>query len=243
MADDQDEQAKPSPPAAEAPASTTTVDDVPAPTDHPIRWYRTSENGLVIASRDILTSLLAVAVIGLVLFAISGVWPPLVAVESGSMEPNMQKGDLIFLVETDRYTPAVADEAGMVTARDGADSGHERFNRPGSVIVYRSDGRAGQTPIIHRVMFHVEAGENWYPKTKAEYTGTAGSCASLQYCRADHDGYVTLGDANPRYDQIGVPPRSEPVKEHWIRGKAVARIPWLGCVRLELSGGPSCLHE
>jgi signal peptidase len=195
----------------------------------------------VIASRDILTSLLAVAVIGMVLFAISGVWPPLVAIESGSMEPNMQKGDLVFLVENDRYAPEAADEAGIVTAMDGAEAGHESFNRPGNVIVYRPDGVRGGTPIIHRAVFHVEEGENWYDKTDQKYVGTTDSCASLQYCRAEHAGYITRGDANSQYDQVGFNPQSNIVKEQWIQGKAVARIPWLGCVRLELTGGPSCL--
>jgi signal peptidase len=215
------------------------TEGVPAPTEQPIRWYLTSRNGLVIASRDVVTSLLAVAVIGLVLFAISGVWPPLVAIESGSMEPNMEKGDLVFLVESDRYAPGAADDTGIVTARNGAESSHESFNRPGNVIVYKPNGRDG-TPIIHRTIFSVSEGEDWYDKTESRHVGTTDSCAALRYCRAEHAGYVTRGDANRRYDQVGLEPQSDIVRPQWVEGKAVARIPYLGCIRLELTGGPSC---
>ncbi|MGM0592875.1 MAG: S26 family signal peptidase, partial [Halobacteriota archaeon] len=54
--------------------------------------------------REIVTSVASVVVIGLLLFAISGVWPPMVAVESGSMEPHMERGDLIFITTPDRFT-------------------------------------------------------------------------------------------------------------------------------------------
>ncbi|HJJ33336.1 MAG TPA: hypothetical protein O0X19_03025 [Methanocorpusculum sp.] len=53
--------------------------------------------------RDIVIVLLIVAVIGLVLFAVSGTWPALVAVESGSMEPNIPTYALVFVAEESRY--------------------------------------------------------------------------------------------------------------------------------------------
>jgi signal peptidase len=231
--------------SADPPSDTTSAaTNVPAPSEQPIRWYLTSTNGWVLASRDIMTSLLAVVVIGLVLFAISGVWPPLVAIESGSMEDNMHKGDLVFLVEADRYPADGSDENGIVTTTAGADVGHESFNNPGDVIVYKPDGRVGGTPIIHRARFHVTEGEDWYGNGKADpdHIGTAQSCSTLRYCEAPQDGYITKGDANRRYDQVGTSPQSTVVKSQWVEGKAVARVPWLGCIRLELTGGASCLE-
>jgi len=183
-----------------------------------------------------------VAVIGLVLFAISGAWPPLVAIESGSMEDNMHKGDLVFLVEADRYPAAGSDDNRIVTTREGREVGHESFNKPGNVIIYKPDGN-GVTPIIHRARFRVEEGENWYDNGKADpaHAGTARSCDTLTNCPAPHDGYITKGDANSRYDQVGARPQSTVVKDEWVEGKAVARIPLLGCIRLELTGAASCL--
>ncbi|ERH12872.1 MAG: hypothetical protein J07HB67_01898 [halophilic archaeon J07HB67] len=54
--------------------------------------FRNSEWLPIVLVRETLSSALIVVVVGVVLFAISGIWPPMVAVESGSMEPHMQKG-------------------------------------------------------------------------------------------------------------------------------------------------------
>ena len=50
-----------------------------------------SKNPAINFIRDILIVLIIVAVIGAVLFGVSGTWPALVAVESGSMIPNMNE--------------------------------------------------------------------------------------------------------------------------------------------------------
>lgn len=42
------------------------------------------------------------AVVAATLFAVSGVWPPMVAVESGSMAPSLRTGDLVVASATDR---------------------------------------------------------------------------------------------------------------------------------------------
>ena len=53
--------------------------------------------------RDIIVILLIVAGIGIVLFGVSGTWPALVAVESGSMEPNLPTYSLVFVVDENRF--------------------------------------------------------------------------------------------------------------------------------------------
>ncbi len=72
-------------------------------------------------------------------------------IESGSMEPNMHIGDLVFI----RNVPST----GIVTHEDGATSGYKTFGDYGNVILYRKYGRTDITPIIHRAMYYVEAGE------------------------------------------------------------------------------------
>ncbi|WP_240334583.1 S26 family signal peptidase [Halorussus sp. MSC15.2] len=70
--------------------------------------------------REAGSSAAIVLVIGLVLFGASGVWPPMVAVESGSMELHMQRGDLVFLMDEQRFAPDVATRrTGVVTYRTG----------------------------------------------------------------------------------------------------------------------------
>ncbi|MCU4802804.1 S26 family signal peptidase [Halobacteria archaeon HArc-gm2] len=187
---------------------------------------------------DLASSVLSVGLVVLFLFAISGVWPPMVAVESESMEPNMAVGDLVFVMDEARFPGDGAHgETGVVTARTAADNGYATFDGPGDVVVFAPDGNDDATPVIHRAMFWVEDDENWYDEANPEFVGDAQSCAELRNCPAPHAGFVTKGDnarTNPGYDQAqGM---FEPVRPEWIVGTAEARLPWLGCLRLRASG-------
>jgi signal peptidase len=183
--------------------------------------------------REMLTSVLAVVAIGLLLFAVSGVWPPMVAVESGSMEPHMEKGDLIFITEPGRFAPDTAhDETGVVTYETAEETGYRTFGSYGSVVIYDNPDSFGP-PIIHRARFWVDDGENWYDEANPKYIG-ADNCEELRYCPAPHAGFITKGDNNAEYDQAnGI---SAPVRPEWVQGVAQIRIPYLGWVRLGFSG-------
>ncbi|USZ71108.1 S26 family signal peptidase [Natronosalvus halobius] len=202
--------------------------------DGPIRWFLRTNNGTVVAVRDVLSSVALVAVIGLVLFGVSGIWPPLVAVESGSMEPNMERGDMIFVVAEDRFAgDDPVDGTGIVTRESGLENGHEKFGGAGDVIIFRPNGNAGETPVIHRAHFWVEADENWVDgQADPEFVNGA-SCERVRACPAPHAGFVTKGDANSGYDQTAnVGADTSVVKPEWTTGKGMFRIPWLGHVRL-----------
>ena len=208
-----------------------------ASTDGPLGWwrrFRNTDNEAVTFVREMLESVVVVLAVGLLLFAISGVWPPMVAVESGSMEPQMHRGDLIFVMDQHRLTPEAAqDGTGIVTYQTGERTGYSSFNRPGDVIIYQPDGTNGETPIIHRAMFWVDEGENWYDEADSSSIGNADSCDDLPNCPAPNAGFITKGDNNPGYDQVlGI---SDPVHPTWIRGTAELKIPWLGHVRLFFS--------
>jgi signal peptidase len=188
--------------------------------------------GWVLFARDIVTSVLAVALVGVYLFAVSGVWPPMVAIESGSMEPNMQVNDLVFVMDNNRFEPGEAhDETGVVTAANA--SGYSQFGNSGDVIVFTPNGNGDRIPIIHRAMFWVEAGENWCDRARAEFDpGFLGETPpGEERCEADHAGFITKGDANPTYDQVedGL---TAPVRPEWVVGTAELRIPGVGWLRL-----------
>jgi len=169
---------------------------------------------------DLVSSVGAVVLVGALLFAVSGVWPPLVAIESQSMTPNIHVGDLVFVMEEDRFPGDNHHESGVVTAEAGSESGYTKFAKPGDVIVYAPDGHNGTTPIIHRAMFWVDDGENWYDRANPEYLGGADSCEELQHCPALESGFITKGDFNGHYDQVGGNPLSGPVKPGWVVGTA-----------------------
>ncbi|WP_458207411.1 S26 family signal peptidase [Haladaptatus sp. NG-SE-30] len=199
-----------------------------------LRWFRHTDNGTVVFVREMLESVAVVAAIGLVLFAVSGVWPPMVAVESGSMEPHMERGDLIFIVDENRFVPDAAQgSTGVVTYQQGSESGYKSFNDYGDVIIYRPDGSNYETPIIHRAHFWVSDGENWYDRADPSYIAGADNCKELPNCPAPHAGFITKGDNNGAYDQVVR--ISEPVQPNWVRGTAEVKIPWLGHVRLFFS--------
>ncbi|SDJ69380.1 signal peptidase, endoplasmic reticulum-type [Halovenus aranensis] len=180
--------------------------------------------------RDIVTSVVAVLLLGAYLFAISGVWPPMVAIESGSMEPNMEVNDLVILMETERFQPAEAHgDTGVVTAAVGNETGYGSHGGDGDVIVFNPDGNEGTTPIIHRAMFWVEEGENWCAQANQAYLGSLDP--DDEECVAPNDGFITKGDNNGRYDQASLQ-ATRPVKPEWVVGTAEARIPGLGWFRL-----------
>ncbi|GAB3697397.1 S26 family signal peptidase [Halorubrum pallidum] len=162
----------------------------------------------------------AVLVVALVAAAVVGAWPPLVAVESGSMAPEVERGDLVVVTATDRFP--WGDVAGH-TAPDAP----TRLGDAGDVVVFDplNDGRG---PILHRVAFPVAAGDDW--TDRADPSLLDGDCADIAACPAPHDGYITYGDANGEYDQsAGIAPV---VREDWIRAKAVLSVPELGWFRL-----------
>lgn len=202
----------------------------------PLDRFLTDQDGPYMVVREVLLSVAVVLAIGFVLFAISGVWPPLVAVESTSMEPNMKVGDLVLVTEPGRYAPdAAVSDTGVVTLEQGEVIGYETFGMPGSVIIFDPPDRTG-SPIIHRAHHHVEEGENWYDRVDQDAMN-ADSCEELATCPAPHDGFITKGDQNRWYDQDyernGIAPV---VHEDWVTGVARLRIPYLGWIRLIFTG-------
>ncbi|HJJ28470.1 MAG TPA: S26 family signal peptidase [Methanocorpusculum sp.] len=169
--------------------------------------------------KEILIVIGVVAVIGIVLFAVSGTWPALIAVESGSMEPNIMTYALVFVTEENRFGGWQTQEEAIA-----ADSG-QVFNGYGDVIVYKPNGTDGVTPIIHRAIKKITAEE----ALEMGFTGDAA-----------HAGVITKGDnpvTNKEYDQNGVFKaygRMQPVKEEWIVGKALFAIPLIGWVPLHI---------
>lgn len=172
------------------------------------------ENTWVSLGKDLM-SVVAVLIIFMILSKlVFGLWTPMVAVESGSMEPHMQIGDIIFIKSMDK--------SNITTYEEGKKTGYKSFQNYGNVILYHPYGEEGVTPIIHRAMYRVEAGEPmWKDGPIAPYSG-----------------YITKGDnvvTNQHFDQEGQISYEMPVKDEWIIGTAQYRIPYLGYVRLLFS--------
>ncbi|MBN2734452.1 MAG: S26 family signal peptidase [Methanomicrobiaceae archaeon] len=185
---------------------------------NPLKKFLNSSEPIPAIIRDIAWVLCAVGIIALLLIIFSGTWPAVVAVESESMVPNMNVGDLVFVVAPDRYGELCTWEDGIIT-------GYGKFNEYpdrqgntvyGDVIIYKPNGDESIHPIIHRAV-------GWY-----EQNATTPDINS---------GYITKGDNNQIYDQlsgivgVGV---IKPVKEEWIIGKALFSVPFIGYAPLHL---------
>lgn len=179
------------------------------------------ESLIVSIAKDFIIALVIVTIIGVLLFSYTGVWPPFASVESQSMAPNIEKGDLMLVVSEDKTSVNESfRNTGVVIVRQSEN--FRSFGGRGHVIVFEPNGKESKIPIIHRPHFWVEDGENWYDDANKEYVGSASSCAELANCPAPNSGFITKGDANPRYDQAAN--FSRPVRKEWIIGVAKYRI-------------------
>jgi signal peptidase I len=186
-----------------------------------VAQFRTSDNWIVSLARDLLWVVGVVGTIALILFLVCGTWPAVVTIESGSMIPNMNIGDLVVVVQKDRYGE-------FMTWETGKEANVSKFNSYGDVIIYKPNGMSSVHPIIHRAVV--------YATTTTPLTEIRGNPLLKNYTVA-HDGYLTWGDNNPAPDQfvafpgIGTP---EPVKDEWIVGKALFTVPLVGYLPLHI---------
>ena len=170
--------------------------------------------------RDVLFVVAVVAIFSSVSHVALGLWTPMVAVESESMIPHIQIGDIILVESVDRKE--------IITYMEGKQLNYTSFDNFGDVILYKPYGREEVTPIIHRAMYFVEKGEPMWSGGPP----------------APHAGYITKGDnskTNPSFDQQGSISYLQPVKREWITGVArFGRLPLLGCVSLIARGNFVC---
>ncbi|MDN7011808.1 signal peptidase I [Methanoculleus sp. FWC-SCC3] len=181
--------------------------------------FRESDRPVVSLARDLLWVVAVVGGIALVLYLFAGTWPAVVTIESESMVPNMNVGDLVLVVDEDRFGE-------LTTWAEGQRTGQSSFGNYGDVIVYRPNGADSVHPIIHRAMTYVD--------TAAVVESGLGA-----YYDDPHGGYITQGDNNPYTDQpnlrlagVGI---VEPVEKEWIIGKALFAVPLVGYLPLHLA--------
>ena len=105
------------------------------------------KGALIETGKILMEALLIVGVIVMVYGGLTGTWHIGYAVESGSMVPNMQIGDLIFVQSPHRTH--------IITYEEGMQLNYKSFNNYGDVIIYRPDGLSSATPIIHLSLIHI----------------------------------------------------------------------------------------
>jgi signal peptidase len=109
--------------------------------------FKNSDNKAVSILREFLWVIIVVGAIAALLFAVSGTWPAVVTIESESMVPHMNVGDLVFVVQADRFGP-------LQSWTEGKETGYTKFGDYGDIIIYKPNGGTkAQIPIISSLPF------------------------------------------------------------------------------------------
>jgi signal peptidase I len=110
---------------------------------------------------DVGIAMILVGSVFLVMFAYAGNWPPLVVVESRSMQHSetesqigiMDTGDLTMV----KTVSSVGDIKSYVA---GMQEGYSTYGDYGDVVIYWRAGDHSKTPIIHRAVIYLVANDN-----------------------------------------------------------------------------------
>ena len=249
--------------------------------------------------RELVLAAGMITLLVLAMWAHTGSMPPLVVVESNSMQHDsngeigtIDAGDLILV-----HSP---EDNRIITFAEATDPksdyyGYESLGMEGDVIIYERNGESDSTPIIHRALFEISIGESVPAENQDGCEGgvfwnglcitswsvpgsdqvnvkeinlvfdgvntgkySCGGIAaqhgsewfSVENYSPMNPGYITLGDNNDCNDDQGVFEFAQglssihsgmirPVQEDWVIGISGAEIPWLGTVKLMVSGGDS----
>ena len=249
--------------------------------------------------RELVLAAGMITLLVLAMWAHTGSMPPLVVVESNSMQHDsdgeigtIDAGDLVLV-----HSP---EDNRIITFAEATDPksdyyGYESLGMEGDVIIYERNGESDSTPIIHRALFEISIGQSMPAENQGDCEGgvfwnglcitswsvpgsdqvnvkeinlvfdgvntgkySCGGVAaqhgsewfSVENYSPMNPGYITLGDNNDCNDDQGVFEFAQglssihsgmirPVQEDWVIGISGAEIPWLGTVKLMVSGGDS----
>ena len=122
------------------------VEDIP-------RWKRGARSFMF----DILAAMIVLLILIAGLYTFTDNWPPLVVVQSGSMQHSddrsyvgvIDTGDLVFVKK-------VMSGSDVTPYLEGKMEGYRTYDSYGDVIIFRPNGNEDRTPIIHRAVLYVE---------------------------------------------------------------------------------------
>ena len=105
--------------------------------------------------KDIAIAVVVVAIIMGSLYAYTGMWPPMVVVESGSMQHSDDRSYIGVIDTGDIVLSKETSFSDITTYVEGRSTGYQKYGDYGDVIIYRPMGK-DTTPIIHRAVLYLE---------------------------------------------------------------------------------------
>ncbi len=212
------------------------------------------EDGRYSFVHDLVIAIVVVMVIYSSAVIYTGMTVPVVVVESGSMQHDMDKSSLGVIDTGDIVLVKKTDSTGDITTwAEGKGKDYETYGEYGDVIIYDKNGKGG-TPVIHRAIVFIRhnetVGTEHYfdvPEWNIYHNSTIKYYIEELRLKIDyepprgHDGYLTKGDnkiTNPRIDQeSGIRDIDNIVVEQvhidWVIGVARGEIPWFGLIKLK----------
>jgi len=106
--------------------------------------------------KGLIAALVVVLIIVGILFAYSGIWPPLVVIESDSMQHSDDRSSIGTIDTGDLVIVKKVDVADIVTYLEGQSTGYRTYGEYGDVIIYHRYGNTEQKSIIHRAILWLE---------------------------------------------------------------------------------------
>src|SRR5207249_9911783 len=122
---------------------------------------QTMRQQALLFARDLAVAFLIVGIVMGLLFAYTQVWPPMVVVESDSMQ-HARDASYVGIIDTGDLVlvQAVHATSDIVTYVEPSGTGYETYGNFGDAIVFHAPGRSSEdTPIIHRAMVYVVKNE------------------------------------------------------------------------------------
>lgn len=118
--------------------------------------WMSRKSELIALGQDIIVALIVVAIVLGSLYVYGGRWPPMVVVESESMQ-HANDLSYIHVIDTGDLTLVrTLEKAGRPTTWvEGRESGYRTYSEFGDVIIYHKNGLTQTTPIIHRAIVRI----------------------------------------------------------------------------------------
>lgn len=212
--------------------------------------------------RDAGIALLFVASILFAMYAYTGLWPPLVVVESNSMMHSEENVSYIGVIDTGDLVlvKSVDSAADVETYIDGCSSGHRTYGDYGDVVIYKVNGNELTTPIIHRAVIYLEINDDGrsFRSESLRYVDDSKWSTSDPTDTWDHlTSVIRIYDYGFQSETVSIDTdrlveasgfitkgdhvndidqvrvgQNTPVNIDWVVGKARGEIPWFGLLKL-----------
>jgi len=218
-------------------------------------------------ARDALVAGVIVAVFLGALYLYAGVWPPLVVVESSSMQHGKEVSSLGVIDTGDMVFQQSAPTRGaVITYVEGRANGYSTYGDFGDVIIFRRAGTP--TPIIHRAIMYITVHadgsadvpdisllpiSDWVGQNATGATHVPMNLKDLTIRSMGYQHNINLtfkfagfplaertGYVTKGDNNVDYDPISSIPRLQDVQGRARGEIPWLGLVKLTLQPTDTC---